>query len=328
MRLAGFSLHNNLVLAPMAGVSDRPFRRLCRRLGAGLTVAEMVSSDLRLAATPKTRRRLDFTGEPAPRVVQVVGADPARLAEAARLNADRGADIIDINMGCPARKVCNVAAGSALLRDEALVGRILEAVVAASPVPVTLKIRTGWDPSRRNAVAVARLAEAAGVAALTVHGRTRACRFSAPAEYATIARVKAAVSIPVVANGDIDGPDKARAVLAETGADGLMVGRAAQGNPWVFRQVGHFLATGRRAPPPAPGEVKEVLLEHLDGLYAFYGEHQGVRIARKHLAWYVRGRPGAEDFRRRVNRAESPREQQRLAAGYLDALAPPVTSAA
>lgn len=328
MQFAGFSLPNQLALAPMAGVTDLPFRRLCRRLGAGLTVAEMVSADSRLARSRKTLRRLDFSGEPPPRVVQIAGAEPGPLATAARLNAERGADVIDINLGCPAKKVCNRAAGSALLRDEPLVARILEAVVAASPVPVTLKMRTGWDPGHRNAVAVARLAEAAGVAALTVHGRTRACRFGGAAEYATIGEVKAAVAIPVLANGDIDGPEKARAVLAETGVDGLMIGRAAQGNPWVFRQIDFYLRTGSRAPEPAAEEIKAVLLGHLDALYRFYGEPMGVRIARKHLAWYVQGRPGAEAFRQQVNQVATALEQQRLMAGYLDEVAAPLGTAA
>jgi tRNA-dihydrouridine synthase B len=286
MKLGPYELAAPLALAPMAGVTDRPFRMLCRRMGAGVAASEMVTSDVRLWHTDKSRRRMDHEGEPSPRVVQIAGGDAAMMAEAARLNADAGAEIIDINMGCPAKKVCNKAAGSALLRDEALVAEILEATVRAVDVPVTLKMRTGWDPDRRNGVRIARIAEAAGVRSLAVHGRTRADQYRGAAEYDTIRAIKNAVSIPVFANGDIDSGPKARAVLQQTGADGVMIGRAAQGRPWIFREVREFLATGRVPPPPTADEVRDIMLSHLETLYAFYGEHLGVRVARKHLGWY------------------------------------------
>jgi tRNA-dihydrouridine synthase B len=286
MKIGTHVLRNNLFVAPMAGVTDRPFRMLCRRLGAGVAASEMVTSDVRLWHTDKSRRRMDHAGEPSPRVVQIAGGDAAMMAEAARLNADAGAEIIDINMGCPAKKVCNKAAGSALLRDEALVAEILAATVAAVDVPVTLKMRTGWDPERRNGVRIARIAEEAGIRSLAVHGRTRTDHYRGEAEYDTIRAIKAAVSIPVFANGDIDSGPKARAVLEQTGADGVMIGRAAQGRPWIFREVGSFLATGRVPPPASADEVRDIMLSHLEHLYAFYGEHLGVRVARKHLGWY------------------------------------------
>ena len=286
MRLGPYVLAAPLALAPMAGVTDRPFRMLCRRLGAGVAASEMVTSDVRLWHTTKSRLRMDHAGEPEPRVVQIAGGDAAAMVEAARLNADSGAQIIDINMGCPAKKVCNKAAGSALLRDEGLVAAILAAVVKSVDVPVTLKMRTGWDRDNRNGVAIARLAEAAGIAALAVHGRTRADHYAGAAEYQTIRAIKDAVRIPVFANGDIDSGAKARAVLEETGADGLMIGRAAQGRPWIFNQLGHFLATGTELAPPALVEVRDIMLAHLEQLYAFYGEHAGVRVARKHFGWY------------------------------------------
>ncbi len=319
MRIGPLLLDNNLVVAPMAGVTDRPFRALCRRLGAGLAVSEMIAADTSLWGSRKSLRRMDHAGESAPVAVQIVGGEPERLADAARANVDRGAQIIDVNMGCPAKKVCRVAAGSALLRDEPLVGRILEAVVRAVDVPVSVKIRTGWDAGSRNGVRIARIAESAGVAVIAVHGRTRACGFAGHAEYETIRAIKAAVGIPVIANGDIDTPEKAAAVLASTGADGIMVGRAAQGRPWLFREIGHFVATGERLPPPAPQWVRDLVLEHLDALYAFYGEAHGVRVARKHLAWYARGEPGAAAFRERVNRAETARLQRRLVGELFDA---------
>jgi tRNA-dihydrouridine synthase B len=300
VRIGSHALPNGLVVAPMAGVTDRPFRQLCRRLGAGYAVSEMVGSDPRLVDTPKTRRRTDHAGEPAPIAVQIAGAAPALLAAAARHNVARGAQIIDINMGCPAKKVCNAAAGSALLSDEALVARILDAVVAAVDVPVTLKIRTGPDPAHRNALAIARIAERAGIAALTVHGRTRACLFKGTVEYETIAAVKASVTIPVIANGDIDSPERARDVLARTGADAIMIGRAAQGRPWIFREIAHFLGSGHHLPPPTVAEARELILAHLADHYAFHGEAQGVRIARKHLGWYVRGLAGGEAARAAV----------------------------
>ena len=286
LRIGGYALGAPLALAPMAGVTDRPFRLLCRRLGAGIAASEMVTSDVRLWHSAKSQRRMDHAGEPEPRIVQIAGGEPGMMAQAARLNADAGAQIIDINMGCPAKKVCNRAAGSALLRDEALVAAILVAVVEAVDVPVTLKMRTGWDASCRNGVAIARLAADAGVCAIAVHGRTRADHYRGAAEYDTIRAIKATVRIPVFANGDIDSGPKARDVLAATGADGLMIGRAAQGRPWIFREIAHFLATGCASPAPALTEVRDIMLTHLDHLYAFYGEHAGVRVARKHLGWY------------------------------------------
>ena len=301
MRIGLHELRSNLFLAPMAGVTDRPFRQLCKRLGAGMAASEMVSSNSLLWGSDKTRRRADHSGEDEPRAVQIAGAEPAMMAEAARYNADRGAQIIDINMGCPAKKVCNVMAGSALLQHETLVARILRAVVDAVDVPVTLKIRTGWDRANRNGVQVARIAEENGVQALAVHGRTRADLFQGDAEYETIAAIKDAVKIPVIANGDITTPEKAAQVLRQTRADGLMIGRAAQGNPWIFREISHFLATGEKLAPPPLTEVRDTLLAHLANLYAFYGEHTGVRVARKHISWYSKGLAGGAVFRHRVN---------------------------
>jgi tRNA-dihydrouridine synthase B len=320
MRIGPYKLANNLVLAPMAGVTDRPFRQLCRQLGAGLAVSEMVSADTSLYATGKTVRRLDHEGESAPVSVQIVGADPRSMAEAARMNADRGAQIIDINLGCPAKKVCRVAAGSALMRDEPLVGRILRAVNAAVTVPVTLKIRTGWDPTQRNGVRIARIAEDSGIQALAVHGRTRACGFSGRAEHDTTRAIKQAVSIPVIANGDIDSPQQARKVLHDTGADGLMIGRAAQGRPWIFRQVNHYLATGELLPEPPSEWIRATLIDHLQGLYAFYGDYMGVRIARKHIAWYSKARQDGASFRARINKVESKQQQLDEVAAFFDRL--------
>jgi tRNA-dihydrouridine synthase B len=310
-----------LVLAPMAGVTDKPFRLLVRRLGAGLAVSEMTSADPRLWGTRKSRQRMDHTGEPGPVSVQIAGYDPQMLAEAARHNVALGADIIDINMGCPARKVCNVAAGSALLRDEPLVGRILAAVVAAVPVPVTLKIRTGYSRSERNALRIARIAVDCGVAALAVHGRTREDHFSGVAEYDTVAAVKSAVPVPVFANGDITSPAQARAVLAHTGCDGLMIARAAQGRPWIFREIAHYLATGSPLPEPPLAEVRAILLEHVAALHDFYGPEQGLRVARKHLGWYTATQPGGELFRAAVNRITSADAQLAAAAAWFDGLA-------
>jgi len=320
MRIGPHSIDPPVVLAPMAGVTDKPFRQLCKALGAGLAVSEMTTADPRLWATRKSRKRMDHTGEPDPISVQIAGHDPAMLAEAARFNVDHGAQLIDINMGCPAKKVCNVWSGSALLQDEALVARILEAVVKAVPVPVTLKIRTGWDRDHRNGVAIARIAEAAGIAALAVHGRTRDQHYTGEAEYDTIAAIKATLSIPVLANGDIANPERARHVLDHTGADAVMIGRAAQGRPWIFREIAHFLATGEHLPTPGPAEVRDILLGHLDDLYAFHGELQGVRIARKHLGWYAKDRPENAAFRAVVNRAGNAADQQRLTRDYFDAL--------
>jgi len=304
----------------MAGVTDRAFRILCRRLGAGLAVSEMVTADASLYGTRKTVRRLDHEGEPGPVAVQIVGTEPARLAQAARANVAHGAQIIDINLGCPAKKVCRVAAGSALMRDEDLVGRILDAVVNAVDVPVTLKMRTGWDSANRNAARIARIAEDAGVQALAVHGRTRACGYRGEAEYDTIRAVKATVSIPVIANGDIDSPQKAVDVQRHTQADGLMIGRAAQGRPWIFREIAHYRRTGQTLPEPPASWVRDLLLEHLDALYGIYGRDHGVKVARKHIAWYSRMQPGAAAFRRRVNTAETAQEQSRQIRDYFDGL--------
>ncbi|MGH6609253.1 MAG: tRNA dihydrouridine synthase DusB [Burkholderiaceae bacterium] len=310
MRIGPYQLPNNVFVAPMAGVTDRPYRRLCRSLGAGYAVSEMAASNPRLWASEKTARRLNHDGESAPVAVQLAGADAQMLAEAARYNVDRGAQIIDINMGCPAKKVCNVACGSALLKDIAQVARILEAVVDAVDVPVTLKFRTGWDLSSRNAIEVARLAEVSGIAALTLHGRTRACGFSGRAEYETIRAVKRAVKIPVIANGDVDTPEKTQIVLRETGADAVMIGRAAQGRPWIFRETTHFLATGSHLPPPPVDEVRALLIEHLDDHYRFYGD-AGVRTARKHIIWYTKALAGGNEFCKHMNAIDNSAEQAR-----------------
>ncbi len=302
----------------MAGVTDRPFRQLCKRYGAGLAASEMVSANPELRASLKTQRRLDHSGEASPIVVQIAGADPAHMAAAARDNVALGAEIIDINLGCPAKKVCNAQAGSALLRDEALVARILRAVVQAVDVPVTLKIRTGWAPEQRNGVAIARLAEDCGIAALAVHGRTRACAFTGTAEYETLRAIKAAVRIPVIANGDITSPQQARTVLNHTGADAVMIGRAAQGRPWIFRDIHHYLLHGAVPAAPTPMERRALLLEHLDALYRFYGEALGVRVARKHIAWYCQGDPNGAWLRERINRAEQGMEQQHHVRAYFE----------
>ncbi|MSQ64131.1 MAG: tRNA dihydrouridine synthase DusB [Betaproteobacteria bacterium] len=320
MRLGAHELRNGLFAAPMAGVTDRPFRTLCRRYGAGLAISEMVSSHPELRGSRKSRLRLEHRGEVGPVSVQIAGADPAMMAAAARVNAAEGAQIIDINMGCPAKKVCNVAAGSALMSDEPLVARILEAVVAAVDVPVTLKIRTGPNPQQRNALRIARIAESAGVKLLAVHGRTRACGFRGEAEFNTIAEVKAGVRIPVIANGDIATPEDARRVLDYTGADGIMIGRAAHGRPWVFREFLYFLNEGRKLPPPAAWEMRAVALEHLDGIYSLYGEALGVRIARKHIGWYTRGLPGGEAFRREANAILSAHAQLAAVGRFFDGL--------
>ncbi|MCS6944778.1 MAG: tRNA dihydrouridine synthase DusB [Sutterellaceae bacterium] len=316
-RVGAFTLANRVFAAPMAGVTDRPYRILCKRLGAGHAVSEMAASNPRLWESEKTMRRLNHDGEPAPVAVQLVGADPQMLAEAARYNVARGAQIIDINMGCPARKVCNVACGSALLRDEDLVARILEAVVRAVPVPVTLKYRTGWDPQHRNAVAIARRARDAGIAMLVLHGRTRADGFRGAAEYDTIRAVKAAVDIPVVANGDIDTPEKARAVLDYTGADAVMVGRAALGRPWIFREIDHYLRTGETLPPPTVEELRPLLAAHLEDHYRFHGSTRGVRSARKHIVWYLASLQGGAAFCERIMRIEDASEQARAVDEFL-----------
>jgi tRNA-dihydrouridine synthase B len=321
MQIGPIAIDPAVALAPMAGVTDKPFRQLCKQLGAGLAVSEMTASDPRLWQTRKSLHRMDHAGEPDPVSVQIAGSDPAMLAEAARYNVANGAQLIDINMGCPAKKVCNAWAGSALLADEPLVARICRAVVEAVEVPVTLKIRTGQAPGHRNALAIARIAEDCGIAALSVHGRTRSQKYEGFAEYDTIAAVKAEVLIPVFANGDIDSPAKARFVLDYTKADALMIGRAAQGRPWIFREIAHFLATGESLPEPGATEVGDILLGHLDALYAFYGEVAGVRIARKHLGWYAKDRPENAAFRAVANAAESAHEQRRLTRDYFDALA-------
>ncbi len=304
MQLGPYQLRNNVFVAPMAGVTDRPFRQLCKELGAGYAVSEMAASNPRVWASEKTARRINHDGEMEPKAVQIAGADPQLLAEAARFNVDRGAQIIDINMGCPVKKVCNNWCGSALLRDEPLVASLLQAVVAAVDVPVTLKFRTGWDRQNKNALTIARIAEDSGIAMLTLHGRTRADGYSGQAEYDTIAAVKAAVKLPVVANGDIDSPHKARAVLDQTGADAVMIGRAAQGRPWIFREIDHFLRTGHLLPAPRVDEVRQLMAQHLQAHYAFYGDYLGVRTARKHIGWYVRDLEGGEDFRQQMNRIE------------------------
>ena len=310
MQFAGFTLRNNLFVAPMAGVTDRPFRQLCKKMGAGVAVSEMVTSNSLLYGSAKTRRRANHDGEVDPISVQIAGADPAMMAEAARYNADRGAQIIDINMGCPAKKVCNVMAGSALMQDEPLVARILEAVVDAVPnTPVTLKFRTGWNRENRNAPAIARIAEDSGIRAIAIHGRTRADQYTGPAEYDTIAHVKTLVRIPVIANGDITTPQKARQVLDYTGADGVMIGRAAQGRPWIFREIEHYLVTGELLAPPLVTEIHRVCREHLADLYDFYGEDTGVKIARKHISWYTRGLVGSAAFRRMMNQLGGIRDQ-------------------
>ncbi len=320
MQIGPYSIAPNVVLAPMAGVTDKPFRQLCKRLGAGLAASEMTISDPRFWNTRKSIHRMDHAGEPAPISVQIAGTEPKQLAEAARYNVDHGAQIIDINMGCPAKKVCNAWAGSALMRDEAQVAPILEAVVGAVEVPVTLKIRTGWCAEVRNAPAIARIAQDSGIAALAVHGRTRDQHYTGVAEYDTIAAIKAGLRIPVLANGDVDSPRKAAQVLAHTGADAVMVGRAAQGRPWIFREIAHYLRTGEELPPPSLQEVRDILLDHLGELHAFYGEPQGVRIARKHLGWYAKDRPENAAFRAVVNAAESADAQLRLTRDYFDSL--------
>jgi len=321
MRIGPYSLASPFLLAPMAGITDAPFRRLCRRFGAGLATSEMTTADIGLWHTDKSRRRLDLALDEEPRVVQIAGAEPDMLALAARHAERRGADIVDINMGCPAKKVCDKLAGSALLRDRDLVRRILDAVVAAVSVPVTLKIRTGWDPEHRNGIDIARLAEASGIAALAVHGRTRACRFGGEAEHDTVAQIKKEISLPVIANGDIDSPEKSLEVLRISGADGLMIGRGAQGRPWIFRELDHFHRTGDRLPPLDKNEVRDTMLDHLDGLYRFYGDKTGVRVARKHLTWYCAGLQNSNEFRSRVVRVDDASEQIRLTREFFGLMA-------
>ncbi|MEK7708221.1 MAG: tRNA dihydrouridine synthase DusB [Pseudomonadota bacterium] len=309
MQIGTHTLKNKLIVAPMAGVTDRPFRQLCKIMGAGMAVSEMVSSNSLLWGSQKTLRRANHEGEVSPISVQIAGADPKMLAAAARYNVENGAQIIDINMGCPAKKICNVMAGSALLQDEKLVERILDAVVKAVDIPVTLKIRTGWDKQHKNALAIAHIAENSGIQALAIHGRTRACAYTGTAEYDTIAAVKAAAKIPIIANGDITTPEKAKYILAYTKADAVMIGRAAQGRPWIFREINHFLATDQYLQPPEVAEIHQVLINHLHDLYNFYGEYSGVRIARKHISWYTKGLVGSAGFRQSMNQLQTSDQQ-------------------
>ncbi|MHB1677484.1 MAG: tRNA dihydrouridine synthase DusB [Sulfuriferula sp.] len=319
MRIGAYTLNNNLIVAPMAGVTDRPFRQLCKRMGAGMAVSEMVTSNSLLYGSAKTQRRANHDGEVDPISVQIAGSDPSLMAQAARYNVERGAQIIDINMGCPAKKICNVMAGSALLQDEPLVARILAAVVSAVPnVPVTLKIRTGWDKQHKNALAVLKIAEDSGVQALAMHGRTRACGYTGHAEYETIAAVKAEARIPIIANGDITTPEKAQFVLSYTGADAVMIGRAAQGRPWIFREIDYFLQTGQHLPPPEVTEIHLVLKEHLYDLYGFYGEQAGVRIARKHISWYTKGLYDSAVFRHEMNQLQTLEQQMSAVDEFFD----------
>lgn len=321
LNIGPYRLPNNLFLAPMAGVTDRPFRQLCRRLGAGMAVSEMITANKALWASKKSLLRANHAGEPEPRSVQIAGADPKMMAEAAKHNVDQGAHIIDINMGCPAKKVCNVMAGSALLQDESLVASILESVVNAVDVPVTLKIRTGWDRDNRNGLIIARIAEQSGIQALAIHGRTRADAYKGEAEYDTIAEIKAAISsMPIIANGDIDSPLKAAEVLNKTGVDGLMIGRAAQGNPWIFRQIIHYLEHDKLLSSPSVAEIRQILIEHLENLYDFYGDFSGVRMARKHIAWYSKGLRNGNAFRQEMNLLESPQQQVDFTRQFFDQL--------
>ena len=328
MQIGPYKLSNNLVLAPMAGITDRPFRQLCKRMGAGMAVSEMVSSNSLLWGSEKTKRRANHEGETEPKSVQIMGADPKLMAEAARYNADNGAQIIDINMGCPAKKVCNVAAGSALLQHESLVKQILEAVVGAVNIPVTLKIRTGWDTANRNGVNIGHIAQESGIQALAVHGRTRACAYRGDAEYDTIAAIKQAIHIPVIANGDITSPEKAKFVLERTGVDGIMIGRAAQGRPWIFREIEHFLKTGEKLQEPSVMEVRDILIGHLHNLYDFYGEHTGVRMARKHISWYSKGQRNGGAFRQAVNRVDSIEEQLKMTEEFFERVQQDIQQAA
>jgi len=320
LKIGSIQLRNNLIVAPMAGVTDRPFRSLCKKMGAGMAVSEMVASNSLLWGSEKTIRRGNHEGEVEPKVIQIAGADPEMMAEAAKYNVDNGAHIIDINMGCPAKKICNVYAGSALLKDEPLVARIVDAVVNAVNVPVTLKIRTGWNTENRNALRIAKIAEDHGIQSLAMHGRTRACMYTGDAEYDTIRAVKQAVGIPVVANGDIDTPEKAKHVLAYTGADAIMIGRAAQGRPWIFREIQHYLETGTHLPPPEVSEIRDVLVEHLGDLYGFYGMERGVRVARKHISWYTKGLRHSAVFRARMNTIETAAEQLEAVKQFFEEL--------
>lgn len=318
LNIGPYKISNPVILAPMAGVTDRPFRQLCLKMGAGMAVSEMVTSNPKLWHTRKSKLRMDHADEYEPRSVQIAGSDPEQMAEAARLNQERGAQIIDINMGCPAKKVCNKAAGSALLREPELVERILQSVVQSVDIPVTLKIRTGWSPEERNGVDIARMAQDSGIQALSVHGRTRQCMYKGEAEYETIARIREAISIPLIANGDITSPEKAKYVFDATGADAVMIGRAAQGRPWIFREINHFLEHGEHLPAPTNDEIKGILLGHIHQLHEFYGELQGVRIARKHVGWYMQSSPEGSTFRRQFNGLESPQEQENCILEYFE----------
>lgn len=318
MKIGPHLLESPVIAAPMAGVTDQPFRNLCRKLGAALAVSEMVTSNTKLWKSKKTQFRLNHIGEDAPRAVQIAGTNPLQMAEAAKLNADLGAEIIDINMGCPAKKVCKAAAGSALLRDEPLVASILHTVVTSVDIPVTLKIRTGWSEESKNAIQIAKIAEEHGIQALTIHGRTRNDFFNGVAEYETIAEVKSAIKIPIIANGDIDSPKKAFEVLKFTHADAVMIGRAAQGSPWIFREIAHYLRTKEEMPPPTINERKDILLEHLGELYNFYGEERAVRLARKHVSWYLGDLPGSREFRSAFNALESGKTQVNAIIEFLD----------
>lgn len=320
LQIGPYTIEPPVVLAPMAGVTDGPFRQLCKRMGAGLVVSEMVTSDTRLWHSRKSQLRLDHTGETEPRSVQIAGGDPLMMAAAAAMNADQGAQIIDINMGCPAKKVCNKAAGSALLKNEQLVEAILKAVVQAVTIPVTLKIRTGWDQANRNGTTIAKIAEDCGISALAVHGRTRACGYKGDAEYDTIKAIKDSINIPVMANGDIRSPEQAKAVLDYTGADAVMIGRAAQGRPWLFQEINHFLQTGSYLPPPSLSEIKAILLTHLDHLYQFYGDYMGIRIARKHVGWYLAAQPSGSCFRKQFNPLETTNAQRACVQEFFERL--------
>ncbi len=316
MFIGTHTLKNNLVLAPMAGITDQPFRLLCRELGAGLVISEMVSSNPALYNTRKTQLRMNHDGEAEPRAIQIAGAVPEQMAAAAVFNVERGAQIIDINMGCPVKKVCNLMAGSALLRDELLVADILTSVVNAVDVPVTLKIRTGWDKANRNAIKIAQIAESSGIQALTIHGRTRACGFNGIAEHETAGEIKAKVLIPIIANGDITTPEKAAEILTTYNVDGIMIGRAAQGNPWIFREINHYLKTGEKLKSPDTIEICETLIKHISNLHQFYGEYQGVRIARKHIGWYCKQKENSNEFRAVINRIENASEQLSVLRHY------------
>jgi len=320
MRIGSLALNNTLIVAPMAGITDRPFRQLCKKFGAGLAISEMVSDNPQLWGTRKSLLRTDHSGEITPIAVQIAGTNPDMMAKAARYNVDKGAQLIDINMGCPAKKVCNVMAGSALMKDEPLIAYILEAVVKAVKVPITLKTRTGWDPEHKNALAIAKLAESAGIAAITIHGRTRACGYGGQAEFDTVKEIKAIVKIPVIANGDINTPQKARFILNSTGVDGIMIGRAAQGRPWIFKEIAHYLETGQLLPPINIPDLRDLIIEHLEELYSFYGINAGVKIARKHLSWYTTNLPNNDSLRKQVNSIECCHAQKLAIENYLDRL--------